>query len=600
MAPSRMQPEAWDYRIDEPSREEAPAAAPSVTLVREEVRGEAAAPAAKEARPEAILVVHGMGQQVPFETLDQVLVGLRGALERESARRVARGEPALDHGDLRVDRVHVEEEDLRYVDIRLEGRRIHLYESYWAPLTEGKVRLRDVVSFMVRGGVNGLRTSFGGFQRWVFGATRRFDKLPRKSGFFLTGMLITVLFLLLGALALMNLVLVAIAANAGKLPGGRSLDELRASFGHLFVAYAAVLLPLVVLYLWSGRVRGGGLRRGARAARDGAPRARATGAAGTAAAVLVWTYLAVALLATFAVAVSILLLLWRGPTMGAYEASVQSLRPAPGVGEALAAMGACASDAPVLARCLLSFVDAGAALAAWAGGFFLGTAVIVALTLLVFGFAARFLRTALVQYLGDVAVYVSPHKLDGFADARKAIRDCVRRTARAVYARPGPEGEPLHERVHVVAHSLGSVAAYDALNALLDEDARAPATSLRVDERTRLLLTFGSPLDKISFLYGTNSPRTGATRAALAAVAQPMIRDYARYRRFDWVNVYSRHDIISGRLDFYDDPAEREREPPRVKVVRNLRDPQAFVPLASHTHYWGNEMVWDELVARLV
>ena len=44
-----------------------------------------------------------------------------------------------------------------------------------------------------------------------------------------------------------------------------------------------------------------------------------------------------------------------------------------------------------------------------------------------------------------------------------------------------------------VGHSLGSVIAYDALNRLLRDDAAA-SVALEVKKRTKLLLTFGSPL----------------------------------------------------------------------------------------------------------
>ena len=59
--------------------------------------------------------------------------------------------------------------------------------------------------------------------------------------------------------------------------------------------------------------------------------------------------------------------------------------------------------------------------------------------------------------------------------------------------------------------SLGSVIAYDALNALLNEDA-LNQHALKVAERTRVLATFGSPLDKIAYVFSLAGQHTSDTR----------------------------------------------------------------------------------------
>src|SRR5476651_1745573 len=71
----------------------------------------AAAPEAPLAKPPAaVFVVHGMGQQVPFETLDQVAEGLRQVDERHRggpspqgiARSVQIGDERLQRLELRL------------------------------------------------------------------------------------------------------------------------------------------------------------------------------------------------------------------------------------------------------------------------------------------------------------------------------------------------------------------------------------------------------------------------------------------------------------------------------------------------------------------
>jgi hypothetical protein len=46
-------------------------------------------------------------------------------------------------------------------------KRVDIYEAYWAPLTEGEVTLRDVVSFLFRTGITSVPRSL--FPRWMFG-----------------------------------------------------------------------------------------------------------------------------------------------------------------------------------------------------------------------------------------------------------------------------------------------------------------------------------------------------------------------------------------------------------------------------------------------
>jgi hypothetical protein len=146
--------------------------------------------------------------------------------------------------------------------------------------------------------------------------------------------------------------------------------------------------------------------------------------------------------------------------------------------------------------------------------------------------------------------------------------------------------------VIIVGHSLGSVIAYDALNRLIHED-RVPANALRVVDRTRLFLTFGSPLDKTAFIFGAQGHGTTEARESLAASVQPLIQDYI-YRPEKWINIYSPWDIISGYLDLYDLPASTSS-----KKVENLPDPEATTLLMAHTEYWNDSLLVQTLYNNL-
>jgi len=85
----------------------------------------------------------------------------------------------------------------------------------------------------------------------------------------------------------------------------------------------------------------------------------------------------------------------------------------------------------------------------------------------------------------------------------------------------------------VLGHSLGSVIGYDVLNGLMLEE-QLCNQPLQVADRTRMFLTFGSPLDKTAFLFRTQKDMRSQVREVGAAAVQPMIAAYGN-RPLEWV-----------------------------------------------------------------
>jgi hypothetical protein len=180
-------------------------------------------------------------------------------------------------------------------------------------------------------------------------------------------------------------------------------------------------------------------------------------------------------------------------------------------------------------------------------------------------------RYFLIQYVGDVVIYVSAYAVSRFQAIRDEIQRIALEVGRAVY------GLPQHyDRCIVVGHSLGSVLAYDLYNRMVNEGI---GTDWNVQRRTALLLTFGSPLDKTAFLFRLQQSKEADVREALAAAAQPVIADAAN-RPAAWINIWSPRDWISGELNYYERPGE--------PFVLNIRDEEATIPLVAHTEYWKN------------
>lgn len=193
-----------------------------------------------------------------------------------------------------------------------------------------------------------------------------------------------------------------------------------------------------------------------------------------------------------------------------------------------------------------------------------------------------------------MAAYVAPFKVSKFEEIRRGIQERGRTAARFVYAArvPGTD-RPLYDQVMVVGHSLGSVVAYDTLNDAINRDAAAGgwaagsrALQYGVVDRTRLLLTFGSPLDKTAFIFRTQKKALEiSAREKLASAVQPLIQTYDN-RRCRWINIWSRSDWISGPLGYYDQP-----QPAPKRGVCNIENKGSRWPWLAHTEYWSGPLV---------
>ncbi|HEX2205627.1 MAG TPA: hypothetical protein VHG91_20110, partial [Longimicrobium sp.] len=585
----------------------------------------AAADGAPGRRRVAVLVCHGMGQQVPFENIDLIA----GALEKADRER---REPAKDGNERpRVRFARLGKQWLPRAEVALDaGERptdVHVYEAYWAPLTEGRVSALDVTRFLLSAGFRGLRYALRGrFDRWIFGGPKEF-RLPTGSlsaliAAFVVVVSALVLYAALGTLAALKLLglFVAdgvIAGEAQRLSAALGTGLLRSPL------LVSLLLPPMAAVIWAGRVLGRALPGAKPAAREGvgtglaALGALALGVAALAAggpaaermralmdivlpgAVdrfgLLWTGLgAVALAAAAVLALSLpLALLCRKASekpwvsglsvAGAILVGAWLVDAALGLvtGAAAAIRGPGAPDDPSIAlgRPLFFVFVASAAYLCWV------------------------LRGLYIQYLGDVAVYLSSYTLNAFHELRGRIRQTGTEVGCAVYgARNETDTGWEYEEVLVAGHSLGSVVAYDTLNELLNEERRGG--EFPVEARTRALVTFGSPLDKSAFIFRTQK-EDARYREALAAAVQPLIEPVtadgapaSQGRTIPWRNIHSPFDPISGPVNYYD-PPDGSPLPEHHEIVDNQPDRRACVFGAAHVSYWENPLLVDWLHAQL-
>jgi hypothetical protein len=488
----------------------------------------------------AVLVCHGMGQQVRFETLD--------ALAREVLTTAISCGTAVEE-EITVALQPEAGSFYPRAELRLkkaDGSRLdaHFYEAYWAPLTEGRVSLRETLAFFIDAGRSGLRFAWrdGVFNRWMFGGRQEFE-IPARRIWQL-------------GIALWILLLVTAAFTAvALLPAIKIVDAFRAGSADRAVAViAAVGFSIGVILALSGAFAVALARVAGIGADTGRPKSAIDAEPGIMASKRSKRWMS-AIIVALVVGLSLWATIYLGQLMYDRWLLPAASEPRAHVAGVIAAIALLAIEAYVLLKLIREF---------------------------------------LIEFGGDVAAYVAPFKVSKFEEIRRGIQERGRTVARFVYAARAPgSDQPLYDRVMVVGHSLGSVLAYDTLNDAIKRDAAADgwvagsdACQYDVVDRTGLLLTFGSPLDKTAFIFRTQkSALEVSAREKLASAVQPLIMSYAN-RRGRWINIWSRSDWISGPLGYYDRPQPRPGE-----GVCNIENRESRNPGKAHTEYWSGPLV---------
>lgn len=352
-----------------------------------EKAGAAPAPAPKPDRRVAVMVCHGMGQQVQFETLDTVVREVR-----ETARRC--GTLVTGNKDVGVS-LHPDdgsfiaraELSLQLKDPLSSRREVHFFEAYWAPLTEGRVTMRETLDFLVEAGRRGVKFAYhdGVFDRWMFGGREEFEIPARR-------------ILQLG-LALWVIILVAAGITAtGLLPLMELLDFFRVGKTDPQIAVTAAVAFSIDIFL--------------------------------------------------AIAGIIGIVVARVLGLGADVQRPKSVIDAP-IGILAPPMSRRVGMALALVLLIVSSGAMTAAAGMWMYSTWILETVKhsrehpIALVIGIVLFVAeavmfrKFVKGFLVEFAGDVAAYVSPYKVSKFEEIRRAIQDRGRRIARFIYSANG-------------------------------------------------------------------------------------------------------------------------------------------------------------------
>ncbi len=204
--------------------------------------------------------------------------------------------------------------------------------------------------------------------------------------------------------------------------------------------------------------------------------------------------------------------------------------------------------------------------------------------------ASAFIR----DYVGDVQQYAAYSEVDALNVRRRAILDRATTLLRNVL------DDPAIKRVVIVAHSLGSAVALDALLELWRHNrARHPADALTQPiplDRVHHFITIGSPIDKINYFFAVEQSRFAAYESFIedlrGDIGMPPFSKSGRQPHLHWINFWDRGDIISGPIETVASPVLREQEVDNVRLVR-FRMPD---PGASHGSYLASRVVLKTLL----
>lgn len=90
----------------------------------------------------AILVIHGIGNEVPFETLDSFAVGLIQCLQTHKRKFKITHDIKGRNGATGTTWVE------NYVSLQFSKEKIDIHEYYWAPMAEAKMKVDDVIKWV--------------------------------------------------------------------------------------------------------------------------------------------------------------------------------------------------------------------------------------------------------------------------------------------------------------------------------------------------------------------------------------------------------------------------------------------------------------------
>ena len=207
---------------------------------------------------------------------------------------------------------------------------------------------------------------------------------------------------------------------------------------------------------------------------------------------------------------------------------------------------------------------------------------------------ARIVQAFLKNFVGDVAVYVNADaKAKNYAARRAILSGATLAVTRILKDNPRSYQQIIvagHSLGSVIAYDVLNevmnrrLATADQIVGVVPPRAAIDQNDL---EKIKGLITFGSPLDKVVYFFREYVPAEQSLRAQITSFLhafrkRPSQRDYGIYKlqpyransldHVRWLNAWSKQDPVSGMLHFY----------------RNVQRQEFnyLIPIYAHLSYW--------------
>ena len=202
------------------------------------------------------------------------------------------------------------------------------------------------------------------------------------------------------------------------------------------------------------------------------------------------------------------------------------------------------------------------------------------------------------NFIGDLVGYLDLDPRSKNYDTRQKIQSgALEELGELMKARDAGNNDQ-YQQIIVAGHSLGSVIAYDTLNRIIQQTNAGVIPQSQANKVVGLV-TFGSPLDKITLFFREYVGQDKEVQRQILAnlhgfralslvegkpninLGTPMQFNLDKTR---WLNFYHTRDLASGRLDLY----ELEKQSFHHSESRGNTRITADLPLAAaHSGYWG-------------
>lgn len=516
----------------------------------------------------AMLVIHGIGEQNPYETLDNFARHLTDFFDKECGYKLTLTPEKIEHDDWVEVCIHLSSDDH---GPRREKGEIDLYEYYWAPSTEDKITYRETLWWLAKTTFTPLRYFAVNLdvqtKEGHVGATKVFFRE-----------LFRIFFIYLPLLLAMGLGAMWYGQQGTQpITAFRQSVQTWAQQPHIGLVGLSLLFFLLTVFLLLYAISA--LPRILNKKRSIQPRADLT-----------WIILATGMAVVLASVAWLTGVLFK---FNPFHSPMVILRAL------ISQVFGLLSPLRLLGIAIPSEV--------WGIPIPTGTPIL-ALALVWFWF--YFLQS----YLGDVAVYVNTdRKAKNYAARVEILNGSTAALTRLLKAKVNDQGNERgkYDEVILVGHSLGSVISYDTIDELLNHadaspaelKAEKPGLNITREDLEKLtgLVTFGSPLDKIYYFFRQQVASDQAVRAQILSYLHAFRkvgshREYGEYAfpkykpfepsRLEWLNAWSVMDMVSGKLHFY-----------KVDCRQHF---WYWVPLLAHLSYWRDPRFYRFLAENLL